>query len=77
MDLAEKVGFDQWSKAFHCSLCHELNEERVPLYHMITKVEGLVNNIVIKPLLEKYRQEGGTELYRNRCSCYIGLGDYH
>ena len=34
LDLTEIVGFDAWSKAFHHSLCHKLNEEEVPLSYV-------------------------------------------
>ena len=42
-----------------------------------TKIEGLVKNIVIKPLLKKFQKEGSTELYRNRRLCVVVLKEYH
>ena len=41
------------------------------------QVEGLVKNVIIKLLLEKYHLNNGKELFRNAQSCFLRLEEHH
>ena len=50
---------------------------RTDAHRLFTKIEGLVKNDTIRPLLEVYRIGTGTEGIRNGRACFLGLKEYH
>ena len=44
---------------------------------IFTKIEGLIKNDMIKPLLQKFRISNNTASFRNGRACFLSLQDYY